>query len=92
MRTYTTVEFSELAGLKPKRIPITSFVRAMLIEQVESICERCNQFFPYPEIHHIDGDNTNSELDNLMVVCPNCHVIMEREKIEEEVVIHWAFL
>jgi len=25
------------------------------------------------EIHHKDGDRTNNNLDNLMLLCPNCH-------------------
>lgn len=25
------------------------------------------------QLHHIDGDNTNNELSNLMMLCPNCH-------------------
>lgn len=25
------------------------------------------------ELHHEDGDNTNHELKNLRVLCPNCH-------------------
>lgn len=25
------------------------------------------------EVHHIDGDNTNNELDNLQLLCLNCH-------------------
>jgi len=25
------------------------------------------------EVHHIDGDNTNNVLDNLQLLCPNCH-------------------
>ena len=25
------------------------------------------------EIHHIDGDNQNNEIDNLQLLCPNCH-------------------
>ena len=25
------------------------------------------------QIDHIDGDRTNNHLDNLMVLCPNCH-------------------
>lgn len=29
---------------------------------------------PIPlQIHHIDGDNLNNELDNLQLLCPNCH-------------------
>ena len=25
------------------------------------------------ELHHIDGDNTNNEFNNLLILCPNCH-------------------
>ena len=25
------------------------------------------------QVHHIDGDHFNNELDNLMILCPNCH-------------------
>lgn len=25
------------------------------------------------QVHHIDGDNSNNELDNLALLCPNCH-------------------
>lgn len=25
------------------------------------------------EIHHIDGDRTNNNMDNLQILCPNCH-------------------
>lgn len=25
------------------------------------------------ELHHIDGNRNNNSLDNLMILCPNCH-------------------
>lgn len=25
------------------------------------------------QLHHIDGNNVNNELDNLIFICPNCH-------------------
>ena len=25
------------------------------------------------ELHHIDGDNTNNKIENLQILCPNCH-------------------
>lgn len=25
------------------------------------------------QLHHIDGDETNNELSNLQMLCPNCH-------------------
>jgi 5-methylcytosine-specific restriction endonuclease McrA len=46
------------------------------------------------EVHHINGDRTNNELENLQLLCPNCHSYTytfakkgdKREKSEEEFV------
>lgn len=32
------------------------------------------------ELHHKDGDRTNNELDNLQLLCPNCHSITKTWK------------
>lgn len=29
------------------------------------------------EVHHLDGDRLNNELDNLQLLCPNCHAYTE---------------
>jgi len=47
-------------------------------------CQRCgwhelNQFtgnVPL-QVHHIDGDCTNNKLENLQLLCPNCHSLTE---------------
>lgn len=44
----------------------------------ENKCEicGCNSWIGKPiacQLHHIDGDNTNNELSNLQILCPNCH-------------------
>lgn len=41
-------------------------------------CEKCGceEWLGQPinlQVHHIDGDRRNNELDNLMLLCPNCH-------------------
>lgn len=44
----------------------------------ENKCERCGitEWNGLPiqcELHHIDGNTSNNSLDNLTILCPNCH-------------------
>lgn len=44
----------------------------------ENVCEICgiSEWNGKPiscQLHHKDGDNTNNSLDNLQMLCPNCH-------------------
>lgn len=45
-------------------------------------CEKCkntfwnNEKIPL-EVHHLDGDSLNNELENLQLLCPNCHAQTE---------------
>lgn len=48
----------------------------------EKRCERCKitEWEGEPisfHLHHKDGDRLNNELDNLQVLCPNCHSLTE---------------
>jgi len=43
-------------------------------------CEKCGWGEINPitnriplEVHHIDGDCTNNRIENLQLLCPNCH-------------------
>lgn len=47
-----------------------------------NVCEVCgiSEWNGKPlvmQIHHIDGDTKNNTLDNLMMICPNCHAQTE---------------
>lgn len=57
-------------------------LKSKLIEDglKECICECCNEIEwlgqPIPlELHHVDGNHYNNELDNLEILCPNCHAL-----------------
>ena len=46
----------------------------------KNYCEKCGldtwQGQPIPlEIHHINGNNTDNRLENLILLCPNCHAL-----------------
>ena len=48
----------------------------------ERICEKCGRSEwegePIPlELHHINGINTDNRLDNLQILCPNCHALTD---------------
>jgi hypothetical protein len=48
----------------------------------DRICENCQNSewlgIPIPlELDHINGDNTDNRIENLRVLCPNCHALTE---------------
>jgi len=60
----------------------TSWLRCRLISDgyFEHKCYNCGlsewQHQPIPlQLHHIDGNNRNNNIDNLTVLCPNCHAL-----------------
>jgi len=49
--------------------------RAIALRTYDKICNRCG-YDLHPEIlqvHHKDRDRTNNTIDNLELLCPNCH-------------------
>lgn len=62
--------------LNEKASPIT--LKAFLIETEGHHCWQCKNSTwneqPIPlELEHIDGNSQNNSLDNLSILCPNCH-------------------
>lgn len=65
-----------------KGIKFNSRMRKPLIHLRGHKCEHCKNTEwlgkPIPlEVHHIDGDDMNNEMDNLALVCPNCHALTD---------------
>lgn len=66
---------------------IKKFIRKYLLEQANYKCELCHwgEKNPYSgliplEIHHKDGNYKNNTLENLQVLCPNCHSLTNTYK------------
>jgi len=66
---------------------IKSFSRKYILEIRNNRCELCgwntvNVFtnrIPL-ELHHLDGNSSNNVLENLQVLCPNCHALTKTSK------------
>mgnify|MGYP001561026754 CR=1 FL=1 len=48
--------------------------RTKALRHYPAICMRC-EFDKFVVVHHKDRDRTNNELENLEVLCPNCHAL-----------------
>jgi hypothetical protein len=60
---------------RPKdKVKTQRILKARLLKNRGNGCERCG-FDKYQilEIHHKDKDRSNNNLDNLEIICPNCH-------------------
>jgi hypothetical protein len=61
-----------------KRVKITEEVEAEVIFRSDRLCCCCNNGKKMADqIHHINGDNTNSKFENLAYLCFDCHSAAE---------------
>lgn len=59
-------------------------VRHKILSRDENTCQFCGfQSKKYQEIHFIDGDDTNHQLDNLATACIYCHQCFDLEKVAQ---------
>jgi hypothetical protein len=62
-----------------------AYLKPHLIGERTHKCESCKQTtwmenkIPL-EVHHIDGDRTNNNIDNLQLLCCNCHALTDSWK------------
>ena len=58
----------------------SSVLKRLLVNLRGNKCEICGRSLwndvPIPlEVHHEDGNTLNNELDNIHLLCPNCHAV-----------------
>lgn len=55
-------------------------LRAKLLQRgLINICERCGfNISSILQIHHRDKNHSNNKMDNLEILCPNCHALEHR--------------
>lgn len=70
------------ANLSDRNGELLGWVRSFLLEEAENKCPKCGWSVPNPvlgrpilTINHIDGNWQNNRLDNLEVLCYNCHTL-----------------
>lgn len=63
---------------------IPNVLKKYLMEIHDNKCQKCGWSEEHPithkiplEVHHLDGDCTNNNLENLQLLCPNCHSLTE---------------
>lgn len=52
--------------------------RAVVLWLQNGICYNCSCKAISPEVHHLDHDSTNNDLQNLAVLCHSCHKLFHR--------------
>ncbi len=57
---------------KNARTAITKAVRDAVLEEYDHRCALCGS--NRPQLHHVDEDRSNSIAENLIPLCPNCHL------------------
>jgi hypothetical protein len=68
----------------PKRINY----RKLAFSHYDPLCAHCGFGVPAVlEVAHIDGDRTNNDIQNLVILCPNCHKMLDLDLISNDLII-----
>lgn len=78
--------------MKSKRKPIPSGLAHQVRDQCDSACANpsCRQWNTSThELHHIDGDRSSTTLENLILLCANCHSKEQAGIITQDEIAIW---
>lgn len=69
-------------GRAPKdKVKSQRALKVRLIAARGKVCERCGyDRYKILQVHHKNRDRNNNKLDNLELICPNCHCIEHYQK------------
>ena len=69
-QTSKKIIFEDVAS---SREPLPNGVRSEVIKRSNHRCENPDCRNAFIHIHHVDMNNSNNKLTNLIALCPNCH-------------------
>lgn len=57
---------------------IHKYGRLVALRNYPNKCENCeyDEYIKILEVHHIDENKKNNRLENLIILCPNCHSLL----------------
>ena len=62
--------------------------RKLAFEAYPPLCAHCGFGIPEVlEVAHLDGNRANNEIENLAILCPNCHKMHDIDLIPTEAII-----
>lgn len=61
-----------------------TYRRKLLASGRESVCKICGESREKLDVHHVDGNRRNNELNNLIWLCKKCHNTIAHENIRDE--------
>jgi hypothetical protein len=68
-----------------KRKYIPNKTKSLLQKEINSLCPFCpNEDVDHFQIHHLDGDIANNNLENLLMLCAICHSKITKGDIKKE--------
>lgn len=62
--------------------------RKLAFEAYDPLCAHCGFGIPAVlEVAHIDGQRTNNDISNLVILCPTCHKMLDLDVISNETIV-----
>jgi hypothetical protein len=73
----TAQRIGGIAQIMPKHYGTDNAYRRRAFATYPHVCSDCSwdKYSRVLVVHHIDGDHSNNDLDNLKLVCPTCHSV-----------------